>query len=212
MLRSIVWRIIRGLGVSPFVLRCHPRSGLANLGWYESFRTQAAIDRNDQPLPWYTYSAIHFLEERLNPDLRVFEFGSGNSTLWYSKRVKQVIAVESDPDWQTHIASQLTDNNSVSLREIGHGYIHEPKLYEPFDVVVIDGFERTECAPVAVKCLAEGGVIIWDDSDWEEHQSGYDYLTSQGYAELKFFGMAPITFLSSQTSIFYRSGHNVLGI
>lgn len=185
---------------------------MLNLGWFASFRTQVAIDQDGQPLPWYTYSAINFLEERLTADMRVFEYGSGNSTLWYSKRVKQVVAVESDSEWYAHVSLQLPEKDQISYRIIGQDYIHEPELHEPFDIVVIDGYERSQCAVVAERCLRDEGVILWDDSDLEEHRSGYEYLIKHGFSELKLFGLAPITFLTSQTSIFYKAGHNVLKI
>ena len=42
------------------------------------------IDKNSNPLPWVTYGFIDFISERLNKSIDVFEYGSGNSTLWYA--------------------------------------------------------------------------------------------------------------------------------
>jgi hypothetical protein len=37
----------------------------------------------DLELPWFSYSAIDALEKRLRPEHRVFEFGSGGSSVFF---------------------------------------------------------------------------------------------------------------------------------
>src|SRR5437016_5174452 len=63
------------------------RAALRSEGWSKSNRLGLPLAADGSPLPWYTYSAIHFLEPRLRDDLKVFEYGSGHSTLWYAARV-----------------------------------------------------------------------------------------------------------------------------
>jgi len=46
-----------------------------------------------------TYPAIRFLERRLSNSLEVFEFGSGNSTLWWAERVSRIDSCEHDAQW-----------------------------------------------------------------------------------------------------------------
>lgn len=66
---------------------------------------------NDEPsdkdgyTPWYTYPAIDFLKDILKPEHKVIEYGSGYSTLFYSKRVKELFTVEHDLDWAKKIVS-----------------------------------------------------------------------------------------------------------
>ena len=45
--------------------------------WYRSLYTTPA----EQELPWITYAGIDFLNRVLAPDMRVFEWGVGGSTL-----------------------------------------------------------------------------------------------------------------------------------
>src|SRR5262245_48494149 len=99
LLRTLWHRTRRTLNLGVPLLAMHPKSILVVDGWNHSFRSAQAVDRQNNPIPWYTYAAIHFLEPRLQRQLRVFEYGCGNSTLWYSKRVSQVIAVEHDLQW-----------------------------------------------------------------------------------------------------------------
>ncbi|BFM39484.1 hypothetical protein [Synechocystis sp. LKSZ1] len=49
--------------------------------------------------PWITFLAIDFLEKNLNKDMRVYEYGMGGSTLFFAKRVKEIISVEHDKKW-----------------------------------------------------------------------------------------------------------------
>jgi hypothetical protein len=57
---------------------------LRNAGWFKSFRAKIPIDQNDDPIPWFTYPSIRFIEKRINKDMVVFEYGCGNSTLWWA--------------------------------------------------------------------------------------------------------------------------------
>ena len=61
-------------------------SALEACGWYASARANSAVNARGDPIPWITYPAIEFLQERVRPDWDVFEYGSGNSTRWYAAR------------------------------------------------------------------------------------------------------------------------------
>ena len=83
-------------------------------GWGRSILEGAAVDL-DGPVPWYTYPAIRELERVVPKSAKVFEFGSGNSTLWWRQHAEQVISVEHDAEW---FASSNTNSESdIHLRE-----------------------------------------------------------------------------------------------
>ena len=65
-----------------------------------------------EPLPWYTFSSIDFLEDLLQPQWRVFEYGSGGSTRFYRERCVEVETVEHDPAWCIDERVQLIARNS----------------------------------------------------------------------------------------------------
>lgn len=64
-------------------------------------------DSLQREMPWMTFFVIEFLETVLKADMHVFEYGSGGSTLFFAKRVRQVISVEHDADWADKVAHQL---------------------------------------------------------------------------------------------------------
>jgi hypothetical protein len=71
-------------------------------------------------IPWICFAAIDFLDKLLTKDMRVYEFGSGGSTLFFANRVKEVISVEHDPEWFKKVfekVSSETTNCTVLLYE-----------------------------------------------------------------------------------------------
>src|SRR3972149_6096643 len=59
-------------------------------GWFEAFKLQQPVDKKLKPIPWVTYSFLDFIKVRLTKKLDVFEFGSGNSTLFFADKVNCV--------------------------------------------------------------------------------------------------------------------------
>jgi hypothetical protein len=56
-----------------------------------------------------------FLQERLKKDMRVFEYGSGFSTLWLASRVRSVVSIETEEVWYRNLKSKLPSNVQLSL-------------------------------------------------------------------------------------------------
>ena len=66
---------------------------------YGHLRTAALgrpIDAEGRPVPWYTYPAIEFLRQLDFANASVFEYGSGNSTLFWCSIAREVISVEDE--------------------------------------------------------------------------------------------------------------------
>lgn len=189
-------------------------SHLRQVGWFRSRAVGLPVDAAGAPLPWYTYGAIRFLEGRLRPPLRVFEYGSGHSTLWWAARVARVVSCEHDAMWHGRMQPLLPATvayHHVSLAAPGEyaGFIG--RFRSEFEVVVLDGRERVACARNAVPALAPGGVIVWDNSDRDAYGEGFDLLRRAGFRRLDFWGMGPINAYGWCTTVFYRP-ENVLGI
>lgn len=66
------------------------------------------VDKFNNPLPWFTYSAISFIEKKLLKSFNVFECGAGNSTKWFAKRVNSIISVEHDRKFFNYIYGDKT--------------------------------------------------------------------------------------------------------
>lgn len=94
------------------------RDYLRTSGWLESAERRLPV-RDGQPLPWFTYGAIDFLSRAITPDLSVFEYGGGNSTLWWSGQVRHVSTVEHDRDFTRYLTEQTPTNLDIRCLEDG---------------------------------------------------------------------------------------------
>jgi len=53
----------------------------------------------DMRIPWMTYRCIAFLEKIVMKDWKIFEYGSGGSTLFFAERCGELVSVEHDAEW-----------------------------------------------------------------------------------------------------------------
>jgi len=189
-------------------------SGYLNeVGWISSYQKKRSLDKYNNPLPWVTYSFIEFARDRLTKNMVLLEFGSGNSTLFYSRFVKKVYAIEHDKDWHTELSGQLPENVKLIYKKLdGEEYSNSAKeLNETFHIIIIDGRNRVNCIKTSFASLSEDGVIILDDSEREEYKEGIDFLNSRAFKKIDFWGIAPGVFYNKCTTVFYR-GNNCLSI
>ncbi len=112
-------------------------------------------------------------------DLVLFEFGSGNSTLFFAERVKKVISIEHNKEWHQNVNKAKPQNveliltNSDSLND----YLkYFNQLNDKVDIVVIDGLHRNECMVKSFEKLSEKGVVILDDSERHEYKPGIEFV------------------------------------
>lgn len=191
-------------------LRSHS-SYLAEMGWFRSFSHSAAVDAAGNAIPWYTYPAIEFLDSRDTAHLSVFEYGSGNSTRWWAQRAAEVVSCEHDADWYARVQSDLPANVDYRYCELQTDGDYARMVLNcdrPFDIVVVDGRDRVNCAKQGASGgLSEAGVLIWDNTQRARYAPGFEYLRDRGFKRLDFVGLAPIVSYKTITSVFYRPGN-----
>ncbi|MEJ5961236.1 FkbM family methyltransferase [Pedobacter immunditicola] len=187
---------------------------LANIGWFKAFDTQQAVDANGEALPWVTYSFIDFIKDRLNKEQKVFEYGSGSSTLFYAKRVSKVVSVEHDENWFNKIVRTKPANADMIFTKLEKGGEYSKKaalLGEQFDIIIVDGRDRVNCCKESIHALSKQGVLVLDDSERKEYDEARFFLKDNGFKELSFSGISPGLFYFKATSVFYKT-ENCLGI
>lgn len=206
-------RTIFNFKLLKFVLSVGSRGYLKDIGWLKSYLNKKPINASDKPIPWLTYSFIEFVKERLNSEITVFEFGSGNSTIWYANKVKEIHALEHDKSWFETIRSLLPENANVYFSELKEDkyYSYLKKLDLKFEIIIVDGRERVNCIMHSVKYLTNNGVLILDDSERDFYQEGINFLLDSGFRKIDFWGISPGVFFNKCTTIFYKS-NNCLNI
>jgi hypothetical protein len=187
-----------------------PTIDVARLLWFEyahlkSVVTKSCVDRAGLPVPWYTYPAIEYLKQLDFSDKAVFEYGSGNSTLFWASRAKRVVSVEDDPLWLAAMRPRLLPHCEITLETDLAAYPSViARTGERFDVIVVDGAARArtrlKCAQQALQHLAPGGMIILDNSDWLPESTRL--LREAELIQVDMTGFAPISGVTQSTSIF----------
>jgi hypothetical protein len=83
------------------------------LSWLLSLQEDYLLRRRQ---PWLTYDAIRYLTNSVGSNLKVFEFGSGGSTLFWLPRAAMCVSVEHDPGWVARLRPLLSQAPQVDLR------------------------------------------------------------------------------------------------
>lgn len=80
--------------------------------WLGSLKSSPLADRQ----PWMTYTAIEFLRQKVRPDMSVFEWGSGGSTLFFASRVANLVTVEHERLWAERVQEVMSAGHPASWR------------------------------------------------------------------------------------------------
>lgn len=186
---------------------------LRERGWQRSIGRRVSVDKEGVPLPWFSYPAIHWLSARIRIDDRVFEWGSGSSTLWFARHAASVVTVEHDPAFADRLQRERPANVTLLQRpamgedasEVGSPYASAiVESDPPFDIIVVDGKERNACIEQAIPALAEDGIIVVDNSHRPAYRPGLATLAGVGLWRVDFVGGVPGFGVETTTSMFGR--------
>jgi hypothetical protein len=164
-------------------------------------------------LPWISYDAQQAIASLLHSGSRVLEFGSGMSTVWFASRSGQVVAIESDAAWALRVEELCSrrglKNARVRLATAREEYVRLPEdiRNHKFDLVVIDGYWRTECLPAATEALSPDGAIYLDNADGypEPLELLRDWALRTGREEIRFTDFSPTALFVTCGSLFVPS-------
>ncbi len=169
-------------------------------GWTRSKEQYSAIDDFGHPTPWMTYPAIEYLNQLDLRDMRVLEWGSGNSSRYFSARAKEVISIEHNKEWFDSLQNTLASNQKIYFSELDQYASFPLGLEIKFDLIVVDGMLRKECVHAAYQLTNEGAIILLDNS--ERYPDICSDIRSHGYFQVDFHGFGPINEYTWTTTIF----------
>lgn len=211
-IKNLVWDFLRVIKLGGIV-QLALKSPMLEDGWFKSFNEKKSIDSKGHPIPWCTYPFLKFIEPRLEAGMEVFEFGSGNSTLWYAQNVKTVYSVEHNQNWVDILQKKLPTNAKVVFKPLDNGIYAKQVLEDnrKFNLIIVDGEDRNNCLIHSADSVNDNGVIILDNSERIEYLPGIDFLLSKGYKKIDFWGLSPIISTYNCTTVFYKE-NNCLNI
>jgi predicted O-methyltransferase YrrM len=179
-----------------------------------------------KPIPLITSEAKKWLDSNLEKDMRIFEWGSGGSTLYFAKKVKQVVSVEHDKEWYEKIRNIIKEDKFKNIdyyfKEPVKPFINFFNKYKCvtfekykglifkryvniiskfpnhfFDLIFIDGRARNDCIKKCLKKLKKDGFIILDDSE----RKYYDKNILNKLRRIDFYEKDLFTCTNKQTSV-----------
>lgn len=177
-------------------------------------------------LAWWTFEAMEVVEDFLGdrPGARVFEYGSGASTIWLSRRGARVTSVEHDQDWGERMVERTRADGNIGIRIVPpvrstaprfpsgvaawRGYDFEQYVgaidQEPgvFDLIVVDGRCRAACLERAASRLAEGGLLLFDNSNRQRYRKA---LASSSMRRVATRGLVPGLPYPDETTLLFRT-------
>jgi predicted O-methyltransferase YrrM len=181
-------------------------------------------DLSKLDLPWWTYPAIEEVDRFLastGGNARVFEYGSGASSVWLGRRAKEVHSVEHSGEFVEFLRPALAEVPSVHLRHVeapqrgeearvqsqrfGHegldfaDYVASiDEVGGQFDLIVVDGRARSASLRQAIPHLAPGGVIVFDNSNRARYQEA---ILTSGLHATRHRGWVPSLPYQSETTL-----------
>jgi predicted O-methyltransferase YrrM len=177
-------------------------------------------------MPWITFRAIDWLDAYLKPDMNVFEYGAGGSTLYLAKRVRNVISVEHDESFHQLVSNilskrtirncQLMLHKAEPCEESGRDFASYQGKYQglcfesyvkaidaypdrSFDLVLVDGRARMACVKRALAKIKPGGAMMLDNSDRPSYAQASGLMGD--IPRLDLAGVTPWNIEVSQTSV-----------
>ncbi len=171
-------------------------------GYLKTVARNESVDADGHPIPWYTYPAVEYLRQLDFRDRTVFEYGAGNSTLFWSAIAKRVVSVEHEREWFERMRAVVPANCQMLFAGNADDYINAVRRTDGFDVIIIDGQSRLACASAAVEALRPGGLIILDNADWFPRTSAL--LRARNLIEVDMAGFGPINDYTSTTSFYFH--------
>ncbi len=216
LLREVIppWTttVLRGLPRSPRELgkSLVVLATLRAIGWQRSSADRQPVNADGNPLPWFSYPAIRWLEGRLDRIASVLEFGACGSTIWFAEHRIWVASLEHDRRWLADVEARTTAAlprpQLVAVSPSEEGYAHGVAGLGnvTFDLVVVDGIHRRSCAAIARDQVGEHGLVCLDDSQRPEYADIVASLHDAGFTSIGFHGLSPIVGEEKETRFFSR--------
>ena len=130
----------------------------------------------------------------------------GGSTLFWAKRAARVTTVESSVDWFDFILQSTKDVPQDKINIIHACDVNDyckAMALAKFDLLVIDGHWRAQCAEYAVNNLGYKGIILLDNSDWCPETCRF--LERSGFCRLDYSGFGASNQFTWSSSLFFHN-------
>lgn len=155
-------------------------------------KSQSFDDVSGIMYPWLNVACLKWLMSLDIKGWDVFEWGSGNGTVWWATHVNSITSIEHDNEWYKKIRQVKHLQNSIlKLRCLINdkectytNAIKEDK--KQYDCIIIDGRNRELCGYSCEGHLKSGGRIILDNSERPSYKRLINYFNCNLRLEFDF--------------------------
>lgn len=147
--------------------------------------------------------AAEWVEDYIGPNMVVFEYGSGQSTIYFANRVKKVITIElctekfekyKQYNPHTYFVLPIKEERVFPYSHESYGttdkefeyynfekYVNSIKKFRNnyFDIVFINGRSRASCIMTVIPKVKKGGIIILNDSERYVYQDAKELFLKE---------------------------------
>jgi predicted O-methyltransferase YrrM len=126
------------------------------------------------------------------------------STLWFAERCREVISVESNPEWYFSVVNRTKRRANVRVIYAASkaDYLAGiSKTSGKFDVILIDGLYRRNCIDLARSYLNPNGMMIVDNTDINPDLAEAVKNLFGDSQILSFQGWVPGNLIASETTV-----------
>ena len=185
----------------------------------------------DDGRPWITFEATRAISRVLKPSMKVFEYGTGGSTLFFASRVARVVSVENDPAWFEVMQARLRDrpNVEISLAPGEPAAGPEDEAYPSrsassqhltfrryvqsidrfpdghFDVLLVEGRSRPAAFFRGEPKVKVGGMIVLDDSTRSGYAAAVEAARAAGWPAIGRIGPKPYSPSFARTTVWTKT-------
>lgn len=166
------------------------------LGFKNDILTERILSNlsTNNPYPHTSKDVVDLITKHLKKDSICFEWGSGFSTLYYSKLVERYISIDNQNRWILLLSRFIRENPEYKNIELYycplvtvqndeskytatryHKVIHAMG-YKRYDFIYIDGMIRDDCAKEALDYIDENTLVVFDDYYKNEYQVCHEMI------------------------------------
>lgn len=190
-------------GLQPSAMNSH-------ISFWKAMQPVDVATDNGSPEINRSFSILEFFNEKLNKSQSMFEYGSGNSTLYFAKRIKNITSICPDEELHQKLLKDTLHLDNITLRVYGlnRNYANAIVAEGPekqYELISVNGLHRAACAINAQAQLTSDGILMLNDSEGENNEQVFDYYNKKGFNYISFSSQNPYDNNKQAITLFYKA-------
>jgi len=162
-----------------------------------------------QDKPMLSLPFLDWFESYDFSKFNLIEFGSGNSTNYFAKKVKNVISFETDINYYNNLKPKLLNNVDYRFIEKNNLENKTPNIdINQKTIIFVDCAANRFLTTKNIFNIGLPNILILDNS--ESYKNTCKMIYEKGYLEIPFWGIRLMEMQESCTSVFIKNTFNMI--